>query len=73
MPGPTWDNVANTAATRVEGQNAEAYLYHSIVNTNDYIVEGFQPNVMLQIYGDTLSDQDIADIIAYLLTLDNGN
>ena len=69
MPGPTWSNVAITAATRVEGQDADAYLYHSIVNPNEYLVEGFQPNVMLQIYRDTLSDQAIADIIAYLLTL----
>jgi len=27
------------------------------------------PNIMLQIYEQTLSDQDVADIISYLLSL----
>jgi cytochrome c2 len=69
MAGPTWANIANTAATRVEGESAEEYLYLSIVHPNDYLVEGYMAGVMLQNYGDTLSDQDIADIMAYLLTL----
>jgi hypothetical protein len=49
------------------------YLYTSITNPNAYIVEGYQPNVMIQTYGQTLSDQDLADILAYLLTLHDGN
>ena len=69
MAGPTWHNVAETAATRVEGENAPAYLYNSIVHPNDYVVDGYAPGVMIQTYGDTLSDQDLADIIGYLLTL----
>ena len=69
MAGPTWANIANTAATRVAGESAEEYLYNSIVHPNDYLVEGYMAGVMLQNYGDTLSDQDIADIMAYLLTL----
>ena len=69
MAGPTWHNVAETAATRVEGESAPAYLYNSIVHPNDYVVEGYAPGVMIQTYGDTLSDQDLADIIGYLLTL----
>jgi len=69
MPGPTWRNVAVTAATRVEGESAQVYLYNSIIHPNAYIVEGFQPNIMLQIYQDTLSEQNLADLIAYLLTL----
>ena len=69
MAGPTWHNVAETAATRVEGESAPAYLYNSIVHPNDYVVDGYAPGVMIQTYGDTLSDQDLADIIGYLLTL----
>jgi cytochrome c551/c552 len=71
MPGPTWRNIGNVAATRVPGQNAELYLYNSIIHPNDYLVEGFLPNIMLQIYQDTLSEQNLADLIAYLLTLKN--
>jgi hypothetical protein len=32
-------------------------------------VEGFQPNLMPQIYEMTLSQEQLADIIAYMLTL----
>ncbi|MCB0045714.1 MAG: c-type cytochrome [Caldilineaceae bacterium] len=69
MAGPTWNNMAEVAATMVEGESAEEYLYNSIIHPNDFVVEGYTPNVMLQNYGETLSDQDLADIIAYLLTL----
>jgi cytochrome c551/c552 len=69
MAGPTWHNMAEIAATRVEGESAGLYLYRSIMEPNAYIVEGYQPNIMLQIYDDTLAEQDLADIIAYLLTL----
>ena len=61
--------MAETAATRVEGESAPAYFYNSIVHPNDYVVDGYAPGVMIQTYGDTLSDQDLADIIGYLLTL----
>ncbi len=67
--GPSWYNVAGHAETRVPGESAEAYLYNSITHPNDFVVEGFQPNLMPQIYEATLSQEQLADIIAYLLTL----
>ncbi|MBX3000779.1 MAG: c-type cytochrome [Caldilineaceae bacterium] len=67
--GPSWYNLAGHAETRVEGQSAELYLYNSIVHPNDYIVEGFMPNLMPQLYEATLTDQQIAHMIAYMLTL----
>jgi cytochrome c2 len=45
------------------------YLLESIIRPNAYIVPGFQPNLMPQTFGTTLSPQDLADIIAYLETL----
>ena len=69
MAGPTWYAMAATAAERVEGQDATTYLYNSIVHPNDYLVDGYAAGIMLQNYGDTLSDQDVADLVAYLLTL----
>jgi len=47
----------------------EQYLRESIVRTNDYVVEGYEPGVMVATYGETLTTQDLADIISYLLTL----
>jgi cytochrome c551/c552 len=67
--GPSWYNLAGHAETRVEGQSAEFYLYNSIVHPNDHIVEGFMPNLMPQLYEATLTDQQIAHMVAYMLTL----
>ncbi len=68
--GPTMLNIREIAATRVEGEIAERYLYNSIVNPNDYIVEGFVEGVMPANWTDVLTDPEIYDIIAYLLTLE---
>lgn len=67
--GPTWHDLAKAAAARVSGQNATQYLYTSIVQPNAYIVQGYQPNVMVQVYGQTFEEQDLAAIVKYLLTL----
>lgn len=69
MVGPSWYNLAGRAGTRVPDQGPALYLYTSIVNPNEYVVEGFLPNLMLQTYGETLSDAELAQIIGYLLTL----
>jgi mono/diheme cytochrome c family protein len=48
---------------------AEEYLFESTVLTNVYIVEGYQANIMPNNYGDRLSPQDMADLLAYMLSL----
>lgn len=50
-------------------ESAQQYLLESIVQPNIFVVEGFQPNIMPQNYGDLITDQQAADIIAYMLTL----
>jgi cytochrome c2 len=70
LVGPSLLNIKDRAGSRVEGQTAVEYLHNSIVNPNDYIVEGFAAGVMVQTFGDTLSEQQINDLIAYLLTLE---
>ncbi|MGH2520868.1 MAG: c-type cytochrome [Anaerolineales bacterium] len=50
--------------------SAEQYLFESIVQPNAHVGEGFQPNIMPQDYGAKLTEQDVADLIAYLLTLE---
>jgi cytochrome c551/c552 len=67
--GPSWYDLGNHAATRVAGESAPLYLYNSIVLPNQYILEGFLANLMPQTYADQLSEQEMADLIAYLLTL----
>jgi mono/diheme cytochrome c family protein len=67
--GPSWYNMGNVAVTRVEGESPALYLYNSIIHPNDYVVEGFISGIMPQIYDGLLTDEQLAHIVAYLLTL----
>lgn len=78
--GPYLYGIANVAGERVEGEDAVTYLYNSIVNSNDHIAppqldpEGnefaWEANVMPTNWTTTLDEIQIADLVAYLLTLD---
>jgi cytochrome c2 len=67
--GPSHAGVGSRAATYVAGMSAEEYLHESIVQPDAHIVEGFTPGVMYQNYDTDLNDQEIADLVAYMLTL----
>ncbi len=80
--GPAWmaqagqPGIGARAEARIKqpdytGKAADAthYLLESIVQPNVYVVQGFQPGVMPQNFGQRMSAQDLADVIAYLLTL----
>jgi len=69
LVGPGLLNVSVRAATRVEGQDAITYLRNSIIHPNEYIVETYPENLMPQVYGNLFSEQQVNDLIAYLLTL----
>ncbi len=61
--GPSQAGLATRAETRVPGQTAEEYIRNSIVNPNDYIVEGFAEGVMYQNYGTDLTPEQIDDLV----------
>ncbi len=67
MTGPTWYNIGNTAVGRIEGMSPAVYLHNSIIATNDFVVQDYPQGVMPQNYGETLSVDDQADLLAYLL------
>jgi mono/diheme cytochrome c family protein len=67
--GPSWYGAGDHAVTRVPGVSPALYLYTSITQPNEHLVEGFQPNLMPQIYDQTMSDEQMANLVAYLLTL----
>ncbi|MEE9325442.1 MAG: c-type cytochrome [Dehalococcoidia bacterium] len=68
--GPSQDDVATRAATRVEGLSAEEYIRQSILDPNAFVVEGFPANVMPQIYDTLFSEEELNDLVAFLLTLE---
>lgn len=67
LTGPTWHNVSDHALSRPTGESPALYLYHSIVDPNAYVVDGYPPGIMPQNYPDILTQEEIADIVAYLL------
>jgi cytochrome c2 len=70
LVGPSLAGTATTAAAREDGLSAEQYLHESIVLPNAYIVEGFaNPSIMPANFGEQMTKQELADLIAYLMTL----
>jgi nitric oxide reductase subunit C len=67
--GPSLDGIATRANNRLPNISAEEYLSQSITQPNDYIVDGFPSGVMYQNYKNSLTQQEINDLVAYLLTL----
>lgn len=72
LVGPSFWNIANHGAERVEGEDAESYIRNSILYPSDYIVPGFQ-DVMQSNFAEVMSSQDIDAMIAYLMTFDANN
>jgi mono/diheme cytochrome c family protein len=74
--GPSLAGIASRAGTRVAGESAEQYIRQSIQQPNAFIVPDNPAYVgangkslMPEGLGNLMSDQDLADLIAYLLTL----
>lgn len=66
--GPGLAGYADYAGDIVEGQDAFDYTYLSIAYPATHIVDTYA-NEMYTGYENALSDQEMADIIAYLLSL----
>lgn len=64
--GPELTHVATNAAGRKPGMDAEAYLRESIQEPAAFTVPGFPAGVMPKL---PMSDQELASIVAYLMTL----
>lgn len=67
--GPSWYSVGATAGERVAGESAGLYLYTSITDPNTYVNEGYVAGLMPLTYKDILSNEQMADVIAYLLSM----
>jgi cytochrome c oxidase subunit 2 len=68
--GPTWKDMAGSEVELEGGEVVVAdddYLERAILDPRSEVVDGF-PNIM-PIYADELSDEQVADLIAYLREL----
>ena len=66
LVGPSLADINTRAATRVDGLDARAYIYTSIMRPDDYLVDGFQ-NLMPSTLAKSLSGEDIDAVVAYLI------
>jgi mono/diheme cytochrome c family protein len=68
LVGPSLQGYTAQAGSRVDGLSAEEYTRASITQPSAYLVNGFG-NLMYAQYSQHLTPQQLADLIAYLLTL----
>ncbi len=69
LVGPSLAAIGAKAGARVSGQSAQEYLQESVVDPNAYLVDGYTANIMPNVYGSQLSEQQIQDLVAYMLSL----
>ena len=68
LVGPGLGGFATRAGSRVNGLSAREYAYQSIVSPARYMASGFS-NLMYDQYGKKLEQQELADLLAYLMSL----
>ena len=69
--GPTWKGLAGSSRPLQsdEGVTADdAYLTNSILDPGSQVVEGFD-NIMPPDYGDSLTEQEVGDLVEYIKSL----
>jgi hypothetical protein len=52
-----------------QAKTVEAYLQESLLAPEVYVVPGFGAGLMPNTYGNDLTKQEIADLVAFMLTL----
>ena len=68
--GPSLAGIGTTAGTRVSDESAEEYFRQSILEPDAYVVEGFTAGVMSKNWATLLTEDQLNDVVAYLLTLE---
>jgi cytochrome c oxidase subunit 2 len=69
--GPTWKGLAGSVRPLADGNEVvadDAYLFNSIVDPSNQIVEGFD-DVMPKFYADQMTDEQITDLVEYMKSL----
>jgi len=72
LPGPTWQGLAGAQVELQDGTTVTAdddYLYAAIVDPNAQIHKGFPPGLMPATYKDSLTEEQIRDIIEFIKTI----
>jgi mono/diheme cytochrome c family protein len=65
--GPNMANLNENAPTRVPGEDGPTYVHNSITNPADFVVAGYQPNVMPQGLADRMTPEELDALVEWLL------
>ena len=75
--GPSHDQIGSIAEQRVsspdyqgEAQESAGYLRESILDPDAHVVDGYEAGLMYQDYEEVLTDQQVRDLVAFLLSLE---
>ncbi len=66
--GPSLAGMATVGATRVDGLDARAYVYSSILQPSDYLVDGYD-DLMPKDLAKKLTGEELDAVVAYVLGL----
>ena len=74
--GPSHAQVGSQAEQRVKGddyegqaRDAAAYLRESILQPNAHVIDGYEAGIMYQQYDEVLTEDQVDDLVAFLLSL----
>jgi ferredoxin len=70
LVGPSFAGIATRAENRVPGLTAEEYIRQSIIDPDAFVVEGYPSGLMIPTLSENLSDEQVDDLVAFLLTLE---
>ena len=81
--GPAWEatdglpGLARRGEIRIQQDdytgnafNGDEYLIESVIQTNIFLVEGYEPSIMPVNFGERITLQDMADLLAYMKTFE---
>jgi hypothetical protein len=66
--GPGLKSIGVLAQSRVPGVSAQEYIRMSIIDPSAFVVEGY-PNLVPKNWGIVFSEQQVNDLVAYLMSL----
>ena len=69
LVGPSLATIGAEAGSRVSGASAADYVRKSITAPDSFVVEGFASGLMTAGYETQLTEEQIDDLVAYMLTL----
>ena len=69
LVGPSLFGLGARAGVQVSGLSAAEYVRESIVDPDAYVVEGFGAGLMVSVWGETLTEEQIDSLVEALLDL----